>query len=272
MKKLITIATALSFGLTVQAQSVDEIIDNYFENTGGLEKWQEMETVEMKGKAPSPQGEFPFMVYNKKPNKMKVEVNIQGKTLIPQAYDGETAWGLNPFAGGNTAQKVPEEMEWTIADQAEFEPIYIDYKEKGHELTLEGEETVDGAETFKVKVVKNKNNDQNEITEYHFFDKENFVPIMIRSSVLVGPTKGTESETYMSDYQETDYGVYMPYYIETRSNGQVAQKIVVDEIIINGDIDDEVFAFPAPTEAPPAMEEAPMEEEEPTEESEKGEE
>jgi hypothetical protein len=88
---------------------------------------------------------------------------------------------------------------------------------------------------------------------------------MIRSSVLVGPGKGAESETYMSDYQETDYGVYMPYYIETRSNGQVAQKIVVEEIIINGEISDDVFAFPEPAEA---AEEAPMEEEEPVEETE----
>lgn len=261
MKKLASAIVAIGISLSgLQAQSVDEIIDNYLENTGGKDKWEKMETMEMKGTAPSPQGDFPFMVYSKSPNKIKVVVDIQGKTMVPQAFDGETAWGLNPFAGGTTAQKIPAEMAWTIEEEAQFEPAYINYKEKGHEITLEGEETVDGAETYKVKIVKNKNNDKQEITEYHFFDKENFVPIMVRSSVLVGPAKGTESETYMSDYQETEYGVYMPYYIETRSNGQVAQKIVVSEIKINEDIDDSVFAFPEPTEEAPAEEEVAPEE------------
>lgn len=256
MKKLITTIFALAIAMSAQAQEVDIIINNYFENTGGIEKWKEMKTMEMKGKAPSPQGEFPFTVYNKRPNLIKVEVNVQGKTLIPQAYDGETAWGLNPFAGGNTAQKIPEDMAWAIADQAEFEPVYINYTEKGHVITLEGEETVDGAETFKLKVVKNANNDKQEVTEYHFFDKENYVPIMIRTSTLVGPGKGTDSESYMSDYQETAYGIYMPYYLETRTNGQVSQKIVVEEVIINGEIDNSVFAYPEPV----IIEDVPLEE------------
>lgn len=260
MKKLTAALFLLGISISsIQAQSVDEILANYFENTGGIKKWEKMETVVMKGSAPSPQGDFPFTVYNKKPNMMKIEVDIQGKKLIPQAYDGETAWGLNPFAGGTSAQKVPEDLAWTVEEEAEFEPVYINYKEKGHEITLEGEETIDGAETYKLKVVKNKNNDKQEIVEYHFFDKENFVPIMVRSSVLAGPAKGMESETYLSDYQETDYGVIMPYYIETRSNGQVGQKIVVQEIVINSELDDSLFAYPEPVEEAP-VEEAPVEE------------
>ena len=262
MKKLIAGLAALLLSIGAQAQSADDIIAQYFENTGGMDKWTSLKCIESKGVAPSPQGDFDFTVYNKAPNKTKIVVDVQGKTLIPQAYDGEVAWGLNPFAGGTTAQKVPEEMAWTIADQAEFEPVYINYAKKGHEISLEGEETVDGAETYKLKVVKNKNNDKPEITEYHFFDKENMVPIMIRTSVLVGPSKGMETESYMSDYQETDYGIYMPFYIENRSNGQVNQKIVIKEVVINGEMDDSIFAFPEP------VEEAPTEEEESSEDQE----
>ncbi len=261
MNKLIAILFSLALPAGLYAQSVDEILNNYFENTGGIKKWKEMKTSKMTGKAPSPQGEFVFVVYNKRPNLFKIEVDIQGKTLIPTAYDGEVAWGLNPFGGGTTAQKVPEDMAWTVEDQAEFEPVYIDYKKKGHEITYEGEETIDGAETYKLKLVKNKNNDKEEIIEYHFFDKENFVPIMVRSSVLVGPSKGTESETYMSDYQETKYGIYMPFYIETRSNGQVAQKIVVEKVEINVALDDAIFTYPEPVIEETPTEEAPQTEE-----------
>ena len=150
------------------------------------------------GKLPSPQGDFPFVIYSKKPNKMKLELDIQGKIMIPQAYDGEIAWSFNPLAGGTVAQKLPEEQAKEIADQAEFEPSYFNYQEKGHEITLEGEEEIDGVPCFKIKLIKNKNNDKEERTEYYFFDKENFVPIMQRTTVQTGPTKGLEAETYLS--------------------------------------------------------------------------
>ncbi len=236
--------SAILFAMTVQAQTVDEILANYFENTGGLENWEKMESMKSIGKVPSPQGDFPFVIYAKKPNKMKLEIDIQGKVIIPQAYDGEIAWSFNPLQGGTVAQKMPEEQVKEMADQAEFEPPYFNYKEKGHEIIQEGEEEIDGVLCFKIKLVKNKNNDKEERTEYYFFDKENFVPIMQRSMVQTGPAKGMESETYLSDYQETNGGVIMPYYIEARVNGQVVQKIVIDSIMINFPIADSIFTFP----------------------------
>lgn len=235
---------AMLVGAPAVAQDVDEIIATYFENTGGLDAWNKLETIKMTGVSPSPQGDFPFTVYNKKPNKTKIEVDVQGKKLIPQAYDGEVAWALNPFAGGTTAQKLPEEQAKLMAENAEFEPVYIDYAQKGHEITLEGTEEIDGVACYKLKIVHNKNNDKDERTEFHFFDTENFVPIMIRSTIQMGPAKGTSSETFLSEYQEVEGGVIMPHSIETRVNGQVAQQISFKEVIINSEIDDSVFAFP----------------------------
>lgn len=246
MKKVFSFFLAAVLSVTVlNAQTVDEILNNYFENVGGIDKWKAMESMKMIGKAPSPQGDFPIMVYSKKPNKIKIVVDIQGKELIPQAFDGEVAWGFNPMAGGTTAQKLPAEATKAISNDADFEPDYINYADKGHEITLEADkEEIDGVECFKVKVVKNKNNDKDESTEYHFFDTENFVPIMYRTTVQQGPSKGTITETYLSDYQETEYGIIMPYDIETRIGGQVGQKIIIEKVEINGDMADDVFAFP----------------------------
>lgn len=249
MKKAFLVILSFSVGLLANAQTADDILNQYYENTGGVEKWKGMEDMISSGKAPSPQGEFPFTVYAKAPNMVKVSVSIQGKELIPQAYDGEVAWGLNPFAGGTTAQRLPEDITELMDVEAEFEPIYIDYKEKGHSIAYEGKEMVEGTETFKLKVVKNATNDKMDITEYHFFDTENYVPIMIKSTASIGPTKGVESETIMSDYQETEYGVIMPYYIETRNGGEVSQKIVIETITINSGIEDEVFSFPGGEDA-----------------------
>ncbi|MCT4622396.1 MAG: outer membrane lipoprotein-sorting protein [Schleiferiaceae bacterium] len=245
MKKIVLLLT-LSFSvLSIKAITVDEILKNYFENTGGVALWQKMQTVKMEGNVPSPQGDFPFIFYQKTPNKLKVEVDIQGKKMIPQCYDGKIGWTLNPFAGGSTASKMTEEEIKELEEEAVFEPEYINYKEKGHEITLEGEEVIDGVNCYKLKVHKNKNNDKDDSVEYHYFDTENFVPIMTSTTVKTGPSKGTVTETYYSDYQETEFGVIMPYYMETKMSGQTVSTIVIENVIVNGEMEDSLFEMPA---------------------------
>ncbi len=40
----------LFFALNSYSQSVDEIIENYYENTGGIDKWKELQGVKMLAK------------------------------------------------------------------------------------------------------------------------------------------------------------------------------------------------------------------------------
>ncbi|HYC84969.1 MAG TPA: outer membrane lipoprotein-sorting protein [Chryseosolibacter sp.] len=226
-----------------QAQTADEILAKYFENTGGLTKWKEIKTTKMEGKAPTPQGDFPIVLYAKAPNKSKVVLNVQGKELIAQAYDGTTAWTLNPFAGGTTAVKLDEEQAKEVKEE-EVESEFIDYAKKGHAVTLEGKEEIDGVQCYKIKIEKHKNNDKEDVVKVYYFDSENYVPIMVKSYVRSGPAKGTEMQTYLSDYQDVS-GLMMPFAMETKINGQVVQKLVVEKIVINENIDDSVFAYPS---------------------------
>lgn len=228
--------------VVAHAQTADEILAKYFENTGGIQKWKDVKTLKMEAKAPTPQGEFPIVIFSKAPNKTKVVVNVQGKELVQAAYDGETGWSLNPFAGGTDAVKLDEEQTKELREQ-EIEDAFIDYKKKGHEIALEGKEEVDGVQCFKIKLDKNKKNDKDDVTEYHYFDTENYVPIMRKSFMQSGPMKGQEIQSYMSDYQEVN-GLMVPFAIEQKMNGNTISKIVVVKYSINENIDDSVFAFP----------------------------
>lgn len=225
----------------VNAQTADEILAKYFENTGGLAKWKAVKTMKIEAKAPTPQGEFPIAIFSKAPNKTKVVVNVQGKEFIQAAYDGETAWNLNPFAGVD-AVKLDDEQTKELKEQ-EVEDAFIDYKKKGHVVALEGKEEIDGVQCFKVKLEKNKNNDKDDVTEYHYFDTENYVPIMRKSFVRSGPQKGEEIQSFMSDYQEVD-GLMVPFAMEQKVKGNTVSKIVIVKYSINENIDDSVFAFP----------------------------
>ena len=246
-KRITLICLALFSVVAIQAQeraempSVDEILANFFENTGGEEAWENLKTMKMNGNMSMQGMEFPGTIYMAHPNKQRVEVNIQGQELI-QAYDGETAWWINPFMGGTDAQEMPAEMAEDMTKE-EFEDDFMNYEEKGHKVELVGMEEVEGAECYALKLTK-ENGDE----KTTFFDAEYFVPIMERSTVENGPMAGQVSETFMSDYQEVD-GLMIPYFIETKMGGQTLQKISITNIELNVEMDEEMFAFPKTEDA-----------------------
>lgn len=244
MKKVVFIFMALAvYFLGVNAQTVDEIISKYHQSIGGIDKLKSHTSTKAIGKAPTPQGDFPFEFYQEKPNKIKVVIDIMGQKMVAQAYDGETAWMLNPFTGG-VAEKLPDEQAKAVISEAEIEDPFLDYAAKGHEVTLEGTEDVQGVPCYKIKLTKYKDNPEKESTQYFYFDKETSVPIMTRTSVKVGDQAGQEVETYLSDYQEIEGGMIMPFSFEVKMAGQVVQSMVFDTITVNEDIPDEEFKFP----------------------------
>lgn len=245
MKSRILVMWSLLFlTYAAQAQNADEILAKYFENTGGIKAWKNLKTIKMDGTFPTPQGDFSFTIYRKSPDMVKLQVDVQGQTIVPQAYDGETAWAANPMMGGGDPQKLPDEAAKEVAANSEFQDAFIDYKKKGHEVTFEGTEEVDGVKTYVLKIEKNKNNDKSKMTEYHYFDAEQYVPIMVKTTAQAGPAQGAESETYLGDYKKAEGGLIMPHRIETKVNGQTVNEIVINKIALNEKISDEVFVFP----------------------------
>ncbi|MDZ4683259.1 MAG: hypothetical protein SH848_20750 [Saprospiraceae bacterium] len=235
-KQFFSLLIALCAFVAVQAQTADEILAKYFENTGGLDKWKSLEASKMIGTMSMQGMEFPGTIYSARPNKQRVEVSVQGKNIV-QAYDGIDPWWINPFAGSEEPQKMPAEMSEEMT-KAKFESEFLNYKEKGHTVELVGKETVEGTETWQIKLTK-KNGD----IEHHFFDAEYFVLIMTRTVISSGPMKGQNSEMYFSDYQEAD-GIMFPFFMESKIGGQSAQKITLKSVELNGKYDDAFFAMP----------------------------
>lgn len=225
------------------AQTIDEIIQEHIKNSGGEEAWANISSIKIIAKMSMPQAELKMNIIQKKPNMIYTETDVMGQTII-QAYDGTNAWMVNPMTGSTTPMTMPENLKDQLLSNAqELESDWIRYKEKGHEVTLEGKETIDGVETFRVKLVKNKNNDKPESTAYFFFDTENYIPIATRATTDQGPTPGMTVETKLSDYRETNAGILMPHHMETEAMGQTST-LIFEEVIMNGDIDDSIFKMP----------------------------
>jgi outer membrane lipoprotein-sorting protein len=232
---------ALAVSVAARAQSADEIIAKYHENTGGVQKWKAMQTKIMVGKMTMQGMDLDMALTLKIPNKQHMKISFQGQDIV-QAYDGKDAWAINPMMGGKDPVKLPAEQAKEMTDR-ELQDDFLDYKAKGHEVKLLGKETIDGTPCFKLELVKNKNNPKDDVTEIYYFDAQNYVPIMVSTTVAAGPAKGQEVKNYMGDYQDVD-GLMLPFVLETKLNGQTVQKMTFEKISLNKPVDDALFAFP----------------------------
>ena len=76
----------------VTAQSAEEIISNYFENTGGLENWNQLNGIKMIAKINQQGMEIPLEIIQLKDGRQMQVINFQGKEIKQGVYDGTRLW------------------------------------------------------------------------------------------------------------------------------------------------------------------------------------
>ena len=101
-----------------------------------------------------------------------------------EAFDGQTAWTINPFMGGTEPQKKSAE-ESTEAGKQMFEDDLMDFARKGHKASLEGTEEVDGVKAMVVKLTTKDGDDR-----FYYFDPET----MEKYKVQVGDKEFTGAD------------------------------------------------------------------------------
>ena len=247
MKKLnkILLTLLLFFTFNSFSQSVDEIIDNYFENTGGIDQWRKLKGVKMSAKLSQQGMEIPIEIIQMQGGKQMQIINFQGQSIKAQVFDGEVSWGINMMS--QKPEKSDRETTDNLKlDNNDFPDSFMDYKSKGYTAELIGKETVDGTETFKVKLTKEPKTvdgkKEDDIT-FYFFDTENYVPIAIQTEVKEGPGKGMIMEITMSDYQEVE-GLYFPFSQTQGIKDQPSIPLIIDSIELNPTIEEKEFKFP----------------------------
>lgn len=244
LKLCIAIIT-MAIVIPLQAQTADEIINNYFENIGGLEKLQTVKGVKMVAKVNQQGMEIPLEILQMSDGRQMTSINFQGKEIKQGVFDGETLWSHN-FMTMKAEKSTAEETANFKLNANDFPDSFVDYKEKGYTIELLGKETIDGAETFKIKLVKEPvtiDGNQEEDVSFYFFDTENFVPIAIQTEIKSGQGKGMTSEVTMSDYQEVE-GLYFPFSMTQGVKGQPGAPLTIESIELNPTVDAAAFAFP----------------------------
>lgn len=234
--------------LTINAQTADEIINTYFENIGGLENLKKVEGIRMSAKISQQGMEIPLEILQIKGGKQMTIITFQGKEIKQGVFDGEILWSTN-FSNMKAEKNDAEATANMKLESNDFLDPFLDYKTKGYTVELLGKETIDGTETFKIKLTKEPvtiDGKQEESVSFYFLDAENFVPIAVQSEIKSGPGKGMISEITFSDYQEVE-GLFFPFSLTQGVKGQPGAPITITKIELNPKVEASAFKFPGET-------------------------
>jgi outer membrane lipoprotein-sorting protein len=227
----------------MSAQTAEEIVAKVLAARGGLEKAKAVQSQRIIGTIYfNPELYGPFVAEFKRPGKMHNEVTIQDKTVVRTFNGKEAGWVINPFAGKETPEPMSAEDVKGALNEADFDGPLVDAKAKGNVIELTGTEKVEGRDTYILKVTHK----DGEVSSYSFDTK----------TFLLAKWSGTETvngeavtrETLFHDYRDVGGLKFAFELVSNNPKVNVTQRIVVEKIELDPQIDDSHFGKPA---APP---------------------
>jgi hypothetical protein len=239
---------------------VEEIVQRNVTARGGLQAWRAVQTLSMTGKMeaggnhrptiPVPgvrpaqvpdqrlqeQAQLPFVLELKRPHKMRLELQFNGKTAV-QVYDGSNGWKLRPFLNRRQIETyTPEELK-AASLQADLDGYLIDYAAKGTKIESAGVEKVDGRDAYKLKLTLKSGP-----VRHVWVDAKTFLESKIEGVPRRLDGKDHQVAIYPRDYH-TVSGLSIPYVLETRVEGvKQTEKIRIESVVVGPKLDDSLFA------------------------------
>jgi outer membrane lipoprotein-sorting protein len=236
MKKSILFLTAILMTafLGTNAQTLGEVLDKHFK-ANGQEKLVAVKTYSIKAKISQMGTEMPLEMKMKRPDKFRMEMDIQGQKMI-QAFDGEKGWVIAPWVSPEPQELSGDQLKQAM-EQANIDGELYNYEKNGLTVELTGKVKDGDSNAYLVKVT----NDKGDVKSY-FIDTEKYLINKVKAKVnAMGQT--VEVEQRFAEYKNID-GIMIATKIESVSPMGTAT-ISMDEVKFNVEIDDAIFNKPA---------------------------
>jgi len=239
MRRIITISciAMIFIGLissTVYSQTAEEILEKIIEAQGGRKVLAGIEDTTMSGSmqmvAMNLNGSM--TMYQKEPDKMRMDIEMMGMQMT-QAFDGKTAWAINPQPGN--AQEMPEKLAKEFKRQAIGNDALLNPQKYGITYTFKGKEKIDDKEYL---VLEQNFKDGHNATLY--IDPATYLTYKVKTTTLNQVEAEVESESFPSDYKKVD-GLMIPHKITVYQGGQEFMNLTFSEVTINSGLEDSFF-------------------------------
>ena len=236
MKKILIAVIGFSM-LSANAQTADDVILKYSANMGGLEAFNKITSAKMTGTYSTQGNDLPLTVQILNGKAMRTDVDVMGQSVTNVYLNGK-GWKVNPFSGITTPTEVTGTELNDFKMQSSLVNQLMDYKAKGHQVEMQGEETVEGIKTFKLKLT---NKDDGKATTF-FISIADYTLIKSATNRNI-QGQDMEVESFYSDLKEIG-GVKFFMTRDSKVEGQTFQTIKYDLIALNVPIDEKIFEMP----------------------------
>lgn len=236
MRKILLVFLCFIFA-AAQAQTVDEVIQKYSIALGGLDAFNAVKTVKITGNASVQGMDLPLTIQLVNGKAMRSDVDVMGQAIINAYKDGK-GWTVNPLAGATSPTEVTGAALFDLKNQSSIASALMDYKSRGDQVELQGQEDVETVKCYKIKLTRK---DDGKVSTY-FINASDYLPLkLVESKELQGGE--VEIENYYSDYKDFN-GLKFAMTRVQKIEGQVLQEIKLSDIQFNVDIDDKIFDMP----------------------------
>jgi len=217
--------------------TVDDLIAKNLQAKGGAAKWQSVKSVKMTGKMTAQGTEMPLTVYAMRPNFNRQEITMPAGKAI-QAFDGTTAWVVNPMLGIETPQAVPGPAAELAKNSADFDGALINYKAKGNDIELVGKEQLEGKDVYHLKVTT-----KGGPVQHYLLDADSGIELRMSAEVELGSGQKQTLTTAMSNYKQVD-GIMIPHTVTQTAGDRTLLQWTITTVEFNAVPDDSIFRLP----------------------------
>lgn len=220
--------------IAAQAQTAEEVIGKYTAACGGLDAFNKITSAKMTGSVSVQSMDFPIIMEILNGKGMRMDVDAMGQAITNVYYNGK-AWQVNPFQGVTAPTEVNGAELFSLKSQASLANGLLDYKNRGHEVALAGEEKVEGVNTY--KIILTHKEDGKKVN--YFISAADFTLIKTSNTREIQGQQ-VEVENWYSGYKSFG-GAQIAMNIIQKISGAVSQEISWGNIELNVKIDTKIF-------------------------------
>jgi hypothetical protein len=230
IKKVLLALLLLVTVYTVNAQTVDEVVNKYIDALGGKEKLMALNSLKMEGTLTVQGFDVGITVTVLNGKGSRTDISVPGQSDGYRIVTPTKGWNFLPFQGQSAPEEAPDDQLKLGQAALDLQSPLLNYAAKGHKVELLGKEKVDAADCYKIKITY-KNGKEATL----FIDSNTYYRV---KSVTTANVDGqdTNVEITYSDFRKTPDG-YVFAYTQTTPNGP----ITYSSIEINKPVDENIF-------------------------------
>jgi len=239
MRKIISVSICAFLLLALasapaSSQTAQEILGKWIEAQGGAKALAAVKDTTITGSVQlvSMGINGTVTMYQKEPNMMRLDIEVMGM-VITQAYDGQTAWMVDPQTGATT--EMPENVSQEFKRQALGNDALLNPEKYGIKYDFKGKEKLEDKEYL---VLEQTTSDGHKTTIY--LDPSTYLTYKTKGTSLGQAGVEVMAETVTTDYKKVD-GLLLAHSMTQYQDGQEFMRMTMTKIVFNSNLEDSFF-------------------------------